>query len=123
MTVPGRRSRNSRVEETPMQQVIQKSPFLKLDRSTVIGYLKSTGSHDPDVLHAQKAEIVSAAKFPKMVGIYLMVLGGLLTITILGAFIGIPLLGLGWWVRGRGVANLQVVDSAYAEYVGSAHAA
>jgi len=105
-----------------MQQTIQKSPFLKLDRSTVIGYLKSTGSHDPDVLHAQKAELVSAAKFPKMAGVYLMVLGGLLTITILGAFIGIPLLGLGWWVRSRGVANLQVVDTAYAEYVGSASA-
>lgn len=104
-------------------QTIQKSPFLKLDRPTVIGYLKSTGSHDPDVLHAQKAEIVSAAKFPKLAGIYLMVMGGLLTITILGAFIGIPLLALGWWVRGRGVGNLKVVESAYTEYVGSSNAA
>jgi hypothetical protein len=106
-----------------MQQAIQKTPFLKLDRSMVIGYLKSTGSRDPDVLHTQKAEILSAAKFPKMAGVYLMVMGGLLTITILGAFIGIPLLGLGWWMRSRGVSNLAVVDAAYSEYVGQARTA
>jgi hypothetical protein len=106
-----------------MPQMVQKSPFLKLDRQTVIGYLKSTGSHDPDVLHAQKAELVSAAKFPKLAGIYIMVMGGLLTITIIGAFLGIPLLGLGWWMRSRGVANLQAVDAAYAEYAGSVRAA
>lgn len=106
-----------------MQQIVQKSPFLKLDRSTVIGYFKSTGSHDPDVLHAQKAEIMSAARFPKMAGIYLMVLGGLMTILILTAFIGIPLLGLGWWIRRRGVANVQVVEAAYAEYLAQTQAA
>lgn len=106
-----------------MQQAIQKSPFLKLDRAMVIGYLKSTGSHDPDVLHTQKAEILSAAKFPKMAGVYLMVLGGLMTILILTAFIGIPLLILGWWMRRRGVSNVQVVEAAYAEYVGQAQVA
>ena len=105
-----------------MQNLIQKSPFLKLDRSMVIGYLKSTGSKDPDVLHTQKAELLSAAKFPKMAGVYLMVLGALTTILILTAFIGIPLLGLGWWMRRRGVANVQVVEDAYAEYVGQAAA-
>ena len=106
-----------------MQQVVQKSPFLKLDRQTVIGYFKSTGSLDPDVLHAQKAELMSAAKFPKIAGVYLMVLGGLMTILILTAFIGIPLLGLGWWTRRRGVANVQVVEAAYAEYLGLAQTA
>lgn len=103
-----------------MQNLIQKSPFLKLDRSMVIGYLKSTGSKDPDVLHTQKAELLSAAKFPKMAGVYLMVLGALMTILIVTAFIGIPLLALGWWMRRRGVANVQVVEDAYAEYVGQA---
>jgi hypothetical protein len=106
-----------------MQNLIQKSPFLKLDRQMVIGYLKSTGSRDPDVLHTQKAEILSAAKFPKNAGVYLMVLGGLMTIMILTAFIGIPLLILGWWMRRRGVANVQVVEATYAEYVGQASAA
>jgi hypothetical protein len=36
---------------------IERSPFLKLDRQTVIGYLKATQSKDPDVLHTQKAHL------------------------------------------------------------------
>ena len=97
---------------------IEKSPFLKLDKPTVLGFLKAAGSRDPDVLHGQQAQLVSLARFPKLVGVYLMVMGGLLTILIIPAFIGIPLLILGWWVRGRGVSNLKLVDATYAEFVG-----
>jgi hypothetical protein len=101
---------------------IEKSPLLKLDKSQVIGFLKSSGSRDPDVLHTHKAQILSAAKFPKLVGVYLMVLGGLCTILILLAPIGIPLLGFGYWMRRRGVNNLKAVDAGYAEYVGASAA-
>ncbi len=102
-----------------MQHTVEKNPFLKLDKPTVLGVLKSTGSRDPDVLHAQKASLMSAAKFPKMVGVYLMVVGGLMTVLILTAFIGIPMIGLGWWLRGRGVKNVKLVEDAYNEYVGA----
>ena len=102
--------------------LIERSPFLRLDRAQVLGYLKSANSRDPDVLHAQKASLVSLGRFPKLVGIYLMVLGGLLTVTILGAFIGIPLLGLGWWTWRRGVQNGKTIESGYAEFVGPARA-
>lgn len=102
---------------------IERSPFLKLDKSQVIGYLKSTGSRDPDIIHTQKAALVSLAKFPKYVGIYLMVIGALCTALILLAFIGIPLIGLGWWMRSRGVKNMETVEIGYAEYVGGASAA
>ncbi|MEZ4455440.1 MAG: hypothetical protein R2882_02655 [Gemmatimonadales bacterium] len=96
--------------------MIERSPFLKLDKATVIGELKSVGTRDPDVLHNRKVQILSVARFPKQVGIYLMVVGGLCTILILLAFIGIPLLGLGWWTRRRGVHNLEVVDQAWQEF-------
>jgi hypothetical protein len=102
---------------------IERSPMLKLDTSQVIGYLKSAGSRDPDVLHTQKAHLVSLAKFPKFVGTYLMVVGGLCTALILLAFIGIPLLFFGWWMRKRGVKNIQVVETGWAEFMGSAPAA
>ena len=103
--------------------MLMKSPFLKLDKPTVLGHLKSSGSRDPDMLHAQKANLVDVAKFPKLAGIYVMVMGALLTVTILGAFLGIPMLILGWWMRGRGVKNLKVVNQAYDEFVGLARAA
>jgi len=102
---------------------IQKSPFLKLDKQRVIGILKSAGSRDADVLHSHKAELESIAKFPKLAGIYMMVVGALCTMLILTAFIGIPLLILGWWVRRRGVASLQAVEEGFAEFTGSALAA
>ncbi len=98
---------------------IERSPFLKLDKPTVIGYFKAAGSRDPDVLHSHKASLVSLAKFPKLVGVYLMVMGVGLTLLILTAIIGIPLLGLGWWVRRRGVQNLELVEQGYAEFVGA----
>src|SRR5262245_22847572 len=103
-------------KEVPM--VIERSPMLKLDESTVIGYLKSAGSKDPDILHTQKAHLLSLAKFPKLVGMYLMFVGGLCTIMILLAPIGIPLLFFGWWMRGRGVKNLAVVESGWAQFMG-----
>ena len=84
---------------------IEKSPFLSLDKSTVIGFLKSTGSRDADVLYTQKRNLESAARFPKLAGIYVMVIGALMTVMILTAFIGIPLLILGWWMRRRSRGN------------------
>jgi hypothetical protein len=101
---------------------IERSPFLKLDTSQVIGYLKSTGSRDPDILHTQKTGLLSLAKFPKYVGTYLMVVGGLCTVLILLAFIGIPLLFLGWWMRRRGVKNVEIVELGWAEFMGTTRA-
>ena len=95
---------------------IEKSPLLRLDKQTVIGFLKSTGTRDPDVLHTQRMKIVSAAKFPKLAGTYVMVLGGLCTLLILLAPIGIPALAFGWWMRRRGVHNLEAVEEAWAEF-------
>ena len=96
---------------------IEKSPLLKLDKQTVIGHLKAAGSRDPDILHSHKATLTSAAKFPKLAGVYIMIMGGLLTITILGAFLGIPALLIGWWMRKRGVNNLEAVEAGFQEYV------
>ena len=102
---------------------IERSPMLKLDISQVIGYLKSAGSRDPDILHTQKAHLVSRAKFPKLVGTYLMVVGGLCTALILLAVVGIPLLIFGWWMRSRGVKNVQVVEAGWAQFMASRPAA
>ncbi|HXV74841.1 MAG TPA: hypothetical protein VD788_00865 [Candidatus Polarisedimenticolaceae bacterium] len=101
---------------------IERSPFLSLDRSQVIGYFKAAGSRDPDVLHTHKASLISLAKFPKLAGTYLMVVGGLCTLLILLAPIGLPLLGLGWWTRRRGVRNLETVESGFTEFMRGAAA-
>ena len=98
---------------------IERSPFLKLDHQTVLGYLKDAGTRDPDVLHSHKASLISLGKFPKLTGIYVMVMGAGCTALILLAFIGIPLIGMGWWMYRRGVHNLKVIETCYAEFVGA----
>lgn len=101
---------------------LERSPFLKLDKQMVIGELKTAGTRDPDVLYNKKKEILAIAGFPKNAGVYLMVIGALCTVLILLAFIGIPLLILGWWTRKRGIQNLAVVEVGWNEFMGIAPA-
>jgi hypothetical protein len=104
-------------------QAIERSPFLKLDKSEVIGYLKSAGSRDPDILHTAKTRLLTAARFPKGVGLYVMIMGGLCTLMILLAPIGIPLLVFGWWLRRRGARNVEMVELGFREFSANASAA
>ncbi|MBK6486724.1 MAG: hypothetical protein IPF98_07625 [Gemmatimonadetes bacterium] len=97
---------------------LERSPFLKLDRQMVLGELKSIGSRDADVLHVRKSQILTIAKFPKHAGTYVMVVGALCTALILLAFIGIPLLILGWWMRRRGVQNVEAVELGWNDFMG-----
>jgi len=97
---------------------ITPSPFLSLDHQTVLGYFKEAGTRDPDVLHSHKTALIRLGRFPKLAGIYVMLLGALLTITILGAFIGIPALLLGFWMWRRGIANLRTIETVYVEFTG-----
>jgi hypothetical protein len=40
-----------------------------------------------------------------------------MTITIIGAFVGIPMMIFGFWVRGRLKGNIKVAEETYAEFV------
>ncbi len=93
--------------------------FNLLSREQVMGYLKSTGSKDPDVLLAAKEEFASNYRPMKWMGIWGMVCGVLATLLIVLAPLGIPLFFLGvWWFR-REKKNAAMIEGTYAEYVGS----
>lgn len=93
--------------------------FSRITRQQVIGQLKSTGSTDRDVLFAAKEALLAPVKPLKMIGIWAYVTGGLMTAMILMAFLGIPLIIFGWWVRKRGKENIETIEAAYAEYLKS----
>lgn len=93
--------------------------FNLLSREQVMGYLKSTGSKDPDVLLAAKEEFASNYRPMKWMAIWAMVCGVLCSLLIILAPIGIPLFFLGvWWFR-REKRNAAMIEGTYAEYVGS----
>ena len=95
------------------------NPFTKLDKQSVIGTLKATGSRDPDILHAQKQKLLAPAKNLKILAIILIVSGILFTLTVILAIAGIPFALFGIWLWFFSTKNIAAVESGYAEYLGS----
>ena len=92
--------------------------MMSLDKQTVIGALKATGSKDPDVLYAAKKQLIQQVRGLHMYSWIPMISGVLLCLTIIGAFIGIPVLVLGIWLRIKTGKSLRIADEAYQEYLG-----
>jgi hypothetical protein len=89
----------------------------KLDRQQVFGALKATGSSDPDVLYARKEELLGDTHRLKILGIWPLFLGTVMTLTIIGAVVGIPFMIFGWIMRKRVKNNIQVAESTYSDYL------
>jgi hypothetical protein len=93
------------------------NPFTKLDKQSVIGTLKATGSQDPDVLHAQKAKLLAPNKNLKILSVILMVSGVLFTVTVVLAIAGIPFAIFGLWMWRFSSKNIAAVELGYTEYL------
>jgi hypothetical protein len=91
----------------------------KLSHQQVIGALRATGSTDPDVLFAKKEDLLSETKRLRLLGIVPLVVGTIMTVTVIGAIVGIPMLVVGFSVRKSIKHNIAVTDAALAEYMQS----
>jgi hypothetical protein len=88
----------------------------------VIGKLKATQSTDPDVLFAAKTEFSAPFRQQRGTGLLLLIVGAVSSLTVVLAIIGIPVALFGAWVWRRGVSNLAIVETAYAQFTGPASA-
>ena len=61
--------------------------FSRVTRQQVVGQLKSTNSIDQDVLFAAKEALIAPVKPLKIIGLWVYVTGGLMTLTI---FLAVP---------------------------------
>lgn len=95
-------------------------PIPKLEKQQVTGALKATRSNDPDVLFAKKEELLFETRRLKLLGIMPIIVGGAMSLTIIGAFVGIPIMIFGFWMRSRIKRNTANADEALAEYINSA---
>ncbi len=99
----------------------------KLERQQVIGALKATGSSDPDVLYARKEELLAPSRSMKLLGIAPIIVGIAMSLTIIGAVVGIPAICFGFFIRKRIRTNIRTAESALSEYTAvlqsKAHAA
>lgn len=94
-------------------------PVAKVEKQQVLGALKACGSHDPDVLYARKEELLADSRKMKILGIFPIIIGVVMCLTIIGAVVGIPAILFGWWVRKRIRTNVETADTAYADYLNS----
>ena len=95
------------------------NPFITVDQQTVFGIFKSSGSHDPDVLYAQKETLLGPYKNLKRLAMICGVGGALLTITVFAAILGIPLMIGAWWLWRFQTKNSNAVEAGYAQYLAS----
>ena len=91
----------------------------KLTHQQVIGSLRATGSTDPDVLFACKEELLAETRRMKLLTIVPFIMGGILTVSLVGAIVGIPALIFGYLVRKTYKSNIATADGALAEYMQS----
>jgi len=93
--------------------------MFSVDKQAVLGALKSTGSYDPDVLYAKKNELIQMSKGMKGYSWIPLIAGTLLCITIIGAFVGIPTVLIGWYLRSKAKKNMKIADETLTEYLES----
>jgi len=89
----------------------------KIEKQQVLGALKATGSSDPDVLYARKEELLAESKRMKLLGIVPIIVGSVVSITIIGAVVGIPAIIFGVVMRKRIRQNIENAETGYAEYL------
>jgi hypothetical protein len=93
------------------------NPFTSIDQQSVIGTLKSTGARDTDVLHAQKEQLLAPYKHLKMLAKIGYAVGGVFTIMIFMAWMGIPVLIASWLLWKFQAKQQAAVEAGYAQYV------
>ena len=95
------------------------NPFTKVDQQTIFGMFKSAASHDPDVLYAQKETLLGPYKNLKRLATLGAAIGAFLTITVVGAIVGIPSMLGAWWLWRFQAKNADAVEAGYAQYLAS----
>lgn len=98
-------------------------PVAKLHESQVLGALKATRSNDRDVLFACKEELLQDTNRMRPLGIVPIFVGILMTLTIVGAIVGLPMLAFGIWVQLRIGHNRRTAETALRQHLQSLAAA
>jgi len=114
MTVPATRLRMGPVGKDPTMN--PNAALSTATRPQVIGALKAANSTDPDVLLHLKEDLLDQYRPLKIMSMVPIICGALISLTILGAIIGIPLIVLGVFLRRKCNRNMATVESAYDEY-------
>src|SRR5690606_9239145 len=87
--------------------------MLNLTPEYVTGFITQAGTGNPVVLESRQQELVQRLQPARIGSLAYLVIGGILTVTILGAILGIPMLAVAGWVHWKVRNSLKVIDEAY----------
>ncbi len=93
--------------------------MITVSRQEVMGLLKATGSSDRDVLYAAKEARGQHYRVIRFMSFIPMIGGAMLSLTIIGALVGIPMIAGGWFLRRWSGKQLRIIDDAFGEYTGA----
>jgi hypothetical protein len=88
-----------------------------IDSRQVTAALHATGSSDPDVLFARKEELLACTKKMSTTATASILGGVAMSLTVVGAIVGIPAIRRGLALRNCAAGNVKTVESAYYEYL------
>lgn len=83
----------------------------------VTGFLKQADTADADILEARKQTLIQQQQPMKLGSLVFLVIGALLTLSIIGAIPGLPMLAIAGWVQWKARGNLKVIHEAFDAYV------
>ena len=86
------------------------------DERAVTGALKATASQDPDILYGAVATAATPLKLFTFAGYAFMGGGILLSLTIIGAIVGIPMAIAGWWLQRKMKRQKNMFDTTFTAY-------
>ena len=87
--------------------------MLNLTPEYVTGFITQAGTGNPVVLESRRQELVQRLQPAKIGSLAFLVIGGILTVTIIGAILGIPMMAVAGWVHWKVRNGLKVIDEAY----------
>lgn len=87
--------------------------MISLTPEFVTGYLRQAGSSDPTALESRRQELIQRQQPMRLGSLAFIVLGAILTISIIGAILGLPMLAISGWVHWKARTNLQTIDAAW----------
>lgn len=90
--------------------------MLTVTHDFVIGQLKALASQDPQVLESRRQQLIQQQQPLKLGSLAFLIIGAIMTISVIGAFVGLPMLAIAGWVQWKARANLKVIDGAYREF-------
>lgn len=86
--------------------------------SELLDALVRRGSRDPDVLYLERRRLLTTARAQLGRGCRRICLGGLLTLTLIGAVVGVPICLRGWRRIRLARHELRAIDASFAAFEG-----